>query len=164
MCVCVYSGSLWTPLESNDEFTQNIGNLVGQIQAAVGVEAEIYDVVEGDDEDASGELFSVDEIREELERLRADDKKPVITLTSDGDECALPFVIPEASDALVVSDSMHTLVDTVISATSKRRCGFWGTGVIGKTTTSAWLCRQRRKFTSNPPLVVIPRPFLTGCL
>ena len=123
--MCVYRGSLWTPLESNDDFTQNIGNLVGQIQAAVGVEAEIYDVVEGDDEDASGELFSVDEIREELERLRADDKKPVITLTSDGDECALPFVIPEASDALVVSDSMHTLVATVVSHVTKRRCGFW---------------------------------------
>ena len=166
VCVCVYRGSLWTPLESNDEFTQNIGNLVGQIQAAVGVEAEIYDVVEGDDEDASGELFSVDEIREELERLRADDKKPVISLTSDGDECALPFVIPEASDALVVSDSMHTLVATVVSQVAKRRCGFWGSGGIGKTTTSAWLCRQgsvRRYFSTIAWVALGQTPNIVAC-
>ena len=87
---------------------------------------------------------TVDDTRQELERLRDDDKKPVIGLPSDGDECALSHVIPEASSALVVSDSMHLLVDAVVSADTKRRCGFWGTGGIGKTTTSAWLCRLSR--------------------
>ena len=162
--MCAYRGSLWTPLESNGEFMQNIGNLVGQILAAVGV--EIDEVVDGDDDDANGEMFSVDEIREELERLRADDEKPVISLVSDGNECALPFAVPVACDALVVADSMHTLVATVLSEVAKRRCGFWGSGGIGKTTTSAWLCRQgsvRRYFSTITWVALGQTPNIVAC-
>ena len=114
----------------------------------------------------------MNEVRDELERLRDDGKKPVIRLTSDGDECALPFMIPEMSDALIVSDSMHTLVATAVSQFSKQRVGFWGSGGIGKTTTSAWLCRQepvRRYFSTvawvslgqTPNIVVCQRSLYT---
>jgi hypothetical protein len=109
----ITAGALWTPFE-DDNLAQNINNLVGQIQSVVGVRTEI--------------LESVNEMREELERLRDDDKKPVTLSLSDNDECALPHVIPEASSALVVSDSMHTLVQSVVSPQSKRHCGFWGSG------------------------------------
>ena len=37
---------------------------------------------------------------------------------------------------------MQKLVDTIISSVAKRRVGFWGSGGVGKTTASAWLCRQ----------------------
>jgi tetratricopeptide (TPR) repeat protein len=94
---------------------------------------------------ADDDMFTMDEMREELERLRAESHQSGTHLTRGaGEECALPAMLPEARDGLVVSDSMHKLVDTVISVTSKRCCGFWGSGGIGKTTTSAWLCRQER--------------------
>ena len=169
----ITAGALWTPLFSEADFETNITSLVSQVQASVGsttVEMLSSDSSadreeEEEEEQEESSDFSVPEMRQELERLRADSEKSgAHQTTMDGEECTLPAMIPETHDGMVVSDSMHTLVDTVISATSKRRCGFWGTGGIGKTTTSAWLCRQRRKFTSNPPLVVIPRPFLTGCL
>ena len=108
----------------------------------------------------------MDDTRQELERLRDDDKKPVIGLPSDGDECALSHVIPEASSALVVSDSMHLLVDAVVSADTRRRCGFWGTGGIGKTTTSAWLCRLsrvRRYFNVIAWVALGQTPNLVAC-
>ena len=166
-CSVITAGALWTPLIAVDKFDENILQLVNQIQIAVGMTAAV-DVSSSIEDEIHGEqdaqdMFSLDEMREELERLRADSKKSgVHVTTADGEACALPGAIPETQDGLVVSDSMHTLVDTVISVTSKRRCGFWGSGGIGKTTTSAWLCRQDSKFTSNPPLPVISRPCLTG--
>ena len=157
----ITAGALWTPLFSEADFETNITSLVSQVQASVGsttVEMLSSDSSadreeEEEEEQEESSDFSVPEMRQELERLRADSEKSgAHQTTMDGEECTLPAMIPETHDGMVVSDSMHTLVDTVISATSKRRCGFWGTGGIGKTTTSAWLCRQRREFTSNPPL------------
>ena len=141
------------PLGADADFADGIGNLVGQIRAAVGVGAEVIEE-------------TVDDMREELERLRDDDKKPVIGLPSDGDECALSHVIPEASSALVVSDSMNLLVDAVVSTDTRRRCGFWGTGGIGKTTTSAWLCRLsrvRRYFNVIAWVALGQTPNLVAC-
>ena len=153
----VTAGLLWTPLGNGDEFAANTSQLVKHIQDAVGVEMEVE--VELEEE-------TVDDTRQELERLRDDDKKPVIGLPSDGDECALSHVIPEASSALVVSDSMHLLVDAVVSADTRRRCGFWGTGGIGKTTTSAWLCRLsrvRRYFNVIAWVALGQTPNLVAC-
>eukprot|EP01052_Picozoa_sp_SAG31_P000225 SAG31_NODE_7_length_42755_cov_130.245728_21_plen_244_part_00 len=125
----VTAGALWTNLGYQD-FAENINSLVGQIQKTVGDETDLLQE-------------SVEDVRLELQRLQSDDKKQATGLSSgDDDKCALPHVVPDPGDAIVVSDSMHILVDTVISPHSKRHCGFWGTGGIGKTTTSAWLCRQ----------------------
>jgi hypothetical protein len=147
------AGSLWTPLQ-NDNFDQCVSNLIGQIQAAIGIGT---DAVEE----------SVDDMREELQRLRDEDIKPVISLSSDGDdECPIPYVVPEASRGLVVSDSMRTLVGAVISPTSNPRCGFWGSGGIGKTTISAWLCRQpqvRRHFRLITWIALGQTPNIVTC-
>ena len=51
----------------DDEIVANIDNVVTQIQAAVGVETEIFEE-------------NLDDIRQELERLRDDDKKPIISV------------------------------------------------------------------------------------
>eukprot|EP01048_Picozoa_sp_COSAG05_P015061 COSAG05_NODE_1770_length_4114_cov_1.871113_2_plen_673_part_00 len=134
----ITAGSLWTPLYSDTvDFEQNIASLVQQIKCVAGV-AEAA-MVEG-----SGDEFSVGEMREELERLRMDGAQKLSrnAIQIDG-KAVLPAVIPEVPEGgLIVSDAMHKLVDTVCSLTSKRRCGFFGMGGIGKTTTSAWLCRQ----------------------
>lgn len=142
----ITAGALWTPLSVEGDFAQNINNIVSQVQAVVRSCIEITDA---DAEEAAtssslglpadqssnddDELFSLDEMRQELERLRADGKQVShLALKEDGEACALPSIIPEPQDNLVVSDSMQTLVDTVISLASKRRVGFWGTGGIGK--------------------------------
>eukprot|EP01047_Picozoa_sp_COSAG01_P117459 COSAG01_NODE_46132_length_402_cov_36.808581_1_plen_127_part_01 len=126
------------PLFPGDTFEQGIDNLVDQIAAAAGTinmemmtDAQATDAAEAD----SGDLFSLEEMRQELERLRADDAQPTHHVAvADGGQCVLPAVVPELlEDCLVASDSMHTLVDTVLSPTT-RRCGFWGTGGVGKTT------------------------------
>jgi hypothetical protein len=144
----ITAGALWVPLFPGDTFEQGIDNLVDQIAAAAGTinmemmtDAEATDAAEAD----SGDLFSLKEMRQELERLRADDAQPTHHVAvADGGQCVLPAVVPELlEDCFVASDSMHTLVDTVLSPTT-RRCGFWGTGGVGKTTTSAWLVRQER--------------------
>jgi tetratricopeptide (TPR) repeat protein len=53
-----------------------------------------------------------------------------------------------------------------VSTASKRRCGFWGSGGIGKTTTSAWLCRQsavRKKFSMIVWVTVSQTPNILAC-
>ena len=140
------AGALWTPLFSDSNFAESIGSLIGQIAAAVGaVATEMPDAhADSCDTDPSSlDLFSREEMREELERLRAEGTRPELHTATTGGECALPAIIPELQDCLVTSDLMRTLVDTVVSSSS-RRCGFWGSGGVGKTTTSAWLCRQER--------------------
>ena len=142
------------------DFTENIRQLVTQVKIAAGTTSDAVDESSSSAEDEEShhdeqaanmepadDLFSLEEMRQELQRLRADSEKAGAHLTMGGlagEECALPAAIPEMRDNMVVSESMHKLVDTVASVTSKRRVGFWGSGGIGKTTTSAWLCRQER--------------------
>jgi hypothetical protein len=153
----ITAGSLWTPLIDERDFDENIRQLMAQIQSAVGTandaddesfstdQDELFHAYRATTEPAAKQLFSLEEMRQELERLRADSEKAGAHLaTVAGEECSLPAAIPEMRDGLVVSNAMHTLVDTVASITSKRFVGFWGTGGIGKTMTSAWLCRQER--------------------
>ncbi len=152
----ITAGLLWTPLYADSDFDQSIKGLVSQVQANIEptVTAEgtlspgdedLKEEEEEEQEESRDDLFSLDEMREELERLRADSRKSAAHLQmAPGEQCTLPAIVPEMRDGLVVSDSMHKLVDTVMSVTSKHRCGFWGSGGIGKTTTSAWLCRQER--------------------
>ena len=105
-------------------------------------------------------------MREELERLRADAAQPGPHLGTEDGKCALPAGIPEVQDGLVESGSMHELVDILVSRTSKRCCGFWGSGGIGKTTTSAWLCRQdpvRRHFSGIVWVALGCTPNICAC-
>ena len=121
--------------EAYADFLTDLQETIAQPKKEEGV-AEAEMVEDGGDE------FSVGEMREELERLRTDGAKQPAGNAGDG-KAVLPALIPEVPEGgLMVSEAMHRLVDTVVSPTSKRRCGFFGMGGIGKTTTSAWLCRQ----------------------
>jgi hypothetical protein len=169
----ITAGALWTKLVESD-FDQGIMNLIGQVHASVACAPQHTPSTDGhpeadcEEDERSENLFSVDEMRDELERLRADSQKSVdhFTNATVGGECALPAMVPEPLDSLVVSDSMQKLVDTIISSASKRRVGFWGSGGVGKTTTSAWLCRQasvRTHFDAIAWVTLSQTPNIPAC-
>ena len=82
---------------------------------------------EEDDEDTDG-LFSVDSMREELERLRKDEPTDQLTADAPSDgQAKLPSVVPQIPTEIRVSDSMKTLVD-VVCKTSSPKVGFYGIG------------------------------------
>lgn len=151
----------------DETFEENVDAIASQIKladpdcTATGTTADVPAESRGDD------LFSVGELREELERLRADSRKLAVhERKAPGELCTLPAIVPDMGDDLVVSDSMHKLVDTVIAVSSKRRCGFWGSGGIGKTTASAWLCRQeriRRHFDTIAWVTLSQTPNILAC-
>ena len=90
----------------------------------------------------------MDEMREELERLRRElesgsTKPEPIEPTLVGGSCILPAAVPEIPVGMRVTKQMTTLVDTVISEDSRLRIAFWGPGGVGKTTLSAYVCRQQ---------------------
>ncbi len=162
----ITAGLLWTPLVE-DTFEDNVAAIFSQIKLADPDFTATETTADVPEENRDDELFSLNEMREELERLRADSRKSVARgKKATGEQCALPAIVPALPDGLVVSDSMHKLVDTVISVSSKRRCGFWGSGGIGKTTTSAWLCRQeriRRHFDAIVWVTLSQNPNVLAC-
>jgi hypothetical protein len=137
----ITAGALWTTLFSESDYTRNLPGLISQIKAAVGTGSAVEAVGREDlpDDIQSG----LQEMRQELERLRADEtpQSRALVATEDG-KCPLPVIVPDVGDNIIVSDAMRTLVKSAISPTSKRLIGFHGNGGIGKTTTSAWLCRE----------------------
>eukprot|EP01050_Picozoa_sp_SAG11_P003010 SAG11_NODE_161_length_14021_cov_36.845065_11_plen_702_part_00 len=137
----ITAGALYTPLCTESDMDRNMKGLISQIKAAVGMVGEGHDL----SAEVESDLFGVQEMRQELERLRADEtpQSRALVTTEDG-KCPLSALIPDVNDSIVVLDAMRKLVNTVISRSSKHtRVGFHGTGGIGKTTTSAWLCRNQ---------------------
>jgi hypothetical protein len=148
----ITAGALWTPLYGpvGADFEQSVTSLVEQVRRVAGAGGAEGFSMEGaattmpgaDD----GDEFSVAEMREELERLRAESgearRAPPTAKGRDG-QAIIPATVPEVPEGgLMVSGAMHALVDMVVSPASKRLCGFFGMGGVGKTTTSAWLVRQ----------------------
>ena len=143
----ITAGALWTPLFAADEFDENIKKIMTQIQIAAGTTSALDESIStneiaGEDEiHLEQSMFSLDEMREELERLRADEHPPEVS-TSAGGMCALPA---EADDAvkrlpkgLRITAEMETLCKALVVSDQSHIC-FWGAGGIGKTTVSAWL-------------------------
>ena len=125
-----------------------------------------------------GDLFTMEEMRAELERLRGDapaDASGAAEAGAAGGPCVVPAAVPEIPPGMRVVGQMQMLVDTIVRAESKLRVGFHGMGgserrhpqfricpssvpetgrlrvtvsdrpcafAVGKTTTSAWVCRQ----------------------
>ena len=81
-----------------------------------------------------GEMFSVVEMREELERLRADlaaasnPVRPQAAPRSSGGACPLPVGCPELPPNMRVSPEMQELALNLLSPTKKTRCSFVGMG------------------------------------
>ena len=164
MAGVITAGALWTPLWRDDQVNDDsILNIISQIRSLVGDtgahSVHVHSSSSGSDQDDAGEykyavdeateeLFSMDEMREELERLRREiesgsSKPEPIEPTLVGGSCILPAAVPEIPMGMRVTQQMTTLVDTVISEDSRLRVAFWGPGGVGKTTLSAYVCRQQ---------------------
>eukprot|EP01051_Picozoa_sp_SAG22_P004479 SAG22_NODE_242_length_14104_cov_13.581935_4_plen_781_part_00 len=108
------------------------------------------------EEEEEEELFSIDEMRSELERLRQQlagpEKRLQKTQRHDGSGvttagapvglCRLPAGVPELPPGLQISPEMRQLATALLSLSAGVRIGFTGMGGIGKTTISAWLVRR----------------------
>lgn len=154
---CVWT-SFWKDEGTEPEFSQNIAAVLSEIKrraptyttesgssAPVAAAARRPDpsgravVVE---EQEFEDLFTLDEMRAELERLR-EEAAPVrkVIRNLDG-PCILPAAVPALPPGMRATDDLQRLVAAVVSPRSKLRVGFCGMGGMGKTTASAWLCRQ----------------------
>ena len=145
----VTAGLLWVPLV---ELDAGIDQLVQQIRLAMPAEDELLSDAEGGGAvlhlgGAQGQgigdtaLFSVEEMRQELDRLRADltaahmkvSHPPAGGSGSKG-PCALPPGVPELPAGLRVSAEMEKLALALLAPNSKgTRCSFVGMG--GEITT-----------------------------
>jgi hypothetical protein len=138
----ITAGSLWTPLYDASSHAEQVPNLLRQIELAISPEDGDHDAY-GDYAGGGGggqDLFSAEDAREELERLRNDAQPPAISTTAGG-MCALPAQVPDLPEGLRITPEMKQLLAALL--TSAVRIGFCGMGGIGKTTISTWLVRQQ---------------------
>ena len=150
----ITAGTLWVPLyEAGRRFDAGIDQLVQQIRHALPADEE-----DEDEEEVLGGgeglgLFTAAEMKEELDRLRADLEaasarpKPVGRRGGGqeklaGQKCDLPGGVPPLPSGLRVSSEMRQLALALLSPTSRCRVGFCGMGGVGKTTVSSWLVRR----------------------
>ena len=171
----ITAGALWVPLFEKRAFDGGIKQLVQQIQRAVPREEQGED----DDDELGGgagpELFTADEVRSELERLRADMEaassrrsKPVGRRSAaDGQPagpCELPAGVPQLPSGLRVSSEMRSLGEALLHGGC--RVGFNGMGGVGKTTVSSWLVRRddvRERFEAIAWLPLGQNPNIPKC-
>ena len=122
------------------------------------------------------DMFSYDEMRDELERLRED------TLPSAGATkratgvgvgvggaliCPLPAMVPTLPRGVFVTAEMQSVLDAVLSVKSTPQTGFCGMGGIGKTTVSCWVTRSeeaRTKFGTVAWVSLGQTPVLDSCI
>ena len=113
-------------------------------------------------------MFSLEETRDELERLRVE----IVpgkhsSAVAVGELCPLPAMVPTLPTGLFVTTEMQSVLDAVLSDTSTPQIGFCGMGGIGKTTVSCWVTRDdavRRKFGTVAWITLGQTPVLDSCL
>lgn len=178
------AGSIWTPMHELASVRDGIGKLIDQAQHVVpgmrGVDdasdavSEMSDNTESFDVAAWGDaMFSLDDMREELERLREGtvpsngSARKGANEASDGVMCNLPAMVPTLPRGLFVTEAMHRVLDAVVSDTSEPQIGFCGMGGIGKTTVSCWVTRDdavRTKFGMVAWITLGQTPALDSCI
>ena len=119
------------------------------------------------------EMFSLDDMREELERLREETAPAAGSAQNDGVNggnavlCKLPAMVPILPRGLFVTLEMQRVLDAVLSDTSTPQIGFCGMGGIGKTTVSCWVTRGdavRTKFAMVAWITLGQTPVLDSCM
>eukprot|EP01051_Picozoa_sp_SAG22_P008139 SAG22_NODE_604_length_8628_cov_4.245984_7_plen_213_part_00 len=118
------AGQLWTPFFDAGVFDESIDLLVRQIYKNVMPAAD-------DDEN----VFSFDDVKDELARMRSGLDESSATATSSS-VARVPAVVPAMPAGLRVSAEMRQLLVNLTSSDSTR-IGFVGMGGIGKTVVSA---------------------------
>jgi hypothetical protein len=181
------AGSIWTPMYDSASVHDGIDKLIAQarflITGSRGEDGDASDTAsEVSGETASfdvnawgGAIFSLDETREELERLREETAPSAETSTGStgtGEDgsfrcCPLPAMVPTLVRGLFVTAEMEGVLDAVLSDTSTPQIGFCGMGGIGKTTVSCWVTRNdevRTKFGMVAWIALGQTPRLDSCI
>jgi hypothetical protein len=118
------------------------------------------------------EMFSLSEMREELDRLRVETAPSSAgdrSIIGDGIEsllCSLPAMVPVLPRGLFVTAEMQSVLDAVLSETSTPQIGFCGMGGIGKTTVSSWVAHDddvRTRFGMIAWISLGQTPSLDAC-
>ena len=111
-------------------FAENIPNLVHQIEMSVAHEQD----------QADESLFSSEDVREELERLR-DHERPAVASNNTGRMC-VPTQVPNLPTGGRITEEMKQLL-SALQASENRRVGFCGMGGVGKTRSRRGSCGKR---------------------
>lgn len=175
------SGSIWTPMHDSNYVLDGVDKLIAQAQHLVpgmrgGGDASdtasyLSDNTETFDVGAWGDaMFSFEETRGELERLRQETAAPSTGPTENGvgsTLCALPAMVPTLPRGVFVTAEMQSVLDAVLSDTSTPQIGFCGMGGIGKTTVGCWVTRSdavRTKFGMVAWITLGQTPVLDSCI
>jgi hypothetical protein len=136
----ITAGALWQPLFDDAQFAAGIDGVVCQIQKVVqcpaaddGNSTGAHSVRESAEDEV---LFSLAEMRAELDRLRSEATTPTAVPThgsgatsrAAGALCVLPAAVPCVPPSMRVSAQMRVLVNTLIAPEAKLRVGFHGMG------------------------------------
>jgi hypothetical protein len=175
------SGSIWTPMHESASVHDGIDKLIAQARFLIpglrgGDDASdtTSEVSEGSSFDVGvwgDDIFSFDEMREELERLRKE-TAPSAGVSDDIGEggsllCPLPAMVPTLPCGVFVTAEMQSVLDAVVSDTSVPQISFCGMGGIGKTTVSCWVTRSdsvRTKFGMVAWITLGQTPMLDSCI
>ena len=147
------AGSIWTPMHESGSVLDGVDNLIIQVQHVVphmrsqddasDAASEASDATESFDVAAWGDaMFSLDETREELERLRKEtvpsggaSKQQSIAGDTGLPLCSLPAIVPPLPRGLFVTAEMQSVLDAVLSNDTMHQIGFCGMGGIGTYET-----------------------------
>lgn len=179
------AGTIWTPMHESTSLHDGIDQLVAQVRHVVpgmrgGADDYSSDTLSegsgGGDFDVGAwgeELFSVAEMRSELERLRVENSASSrsggssIGYANESLMCQLPAMVPPLPRGLFVTSKMETVLAAVLSNSSARQIGFCGMGGIGKTTVSTWVAHNnavRTQFGMIAWISLGQSPFVDACI
>merc|ERR1719272_1902147 len=177
------SGSIWTPMHDSNSVLGGVDKLIAQAQhlvpgmrggddTASDTTSYLSDNTETFDVGAWGDaMFSLEETRGELERLRQETAAPSTGPTENNGAgstlCALPAMVPTLPRGVFVTAEMQSVLDAVVATSSAPQIGFCGMGGIGKTTVSCWVTRSdavRTKYGMVAWVTLGQTPELDSCI
>ena len=181
------SGSIWTPMYESASVGDGINKLIAQARYLIprmrGDDSASDTASESSDQGADGssfdvgawgdDIFTLDERREELERLREETAPRAESNKGSAGTgelglalCPLPAMVPILPRGLYVTAEMERVLDAVLSDNATQ-IGFCGMGGIGKTTVSCWVTRNkgvRVKFGTVAWITLGQTPVLESCI
>eukprot|EP01046_Picozoa_sp_COSAG06_P048110 COSAG06_NODE_7127_length_2621_cov_1.434576_2_plen_179_part_00 len=114
------AGLLWTPVLDDSSIPQAMDSLNHQIQVALSDNSDCIEM----DEELDDTSFSVDELRQELGRLKKDQDNtggaPPATELGRSSRAWVPAAVPEVPSGVLVTQSMEQLLSHLVAGTDTR--------------------------------------------